>query len=70
MRRLSGTPYGGRMFFGYVNWIVLGLVAWALLGGLVALILMRASRDRDRATRLAQKTFIAHSDDTVTAAGF
>jgi hypothetical protein len=56
------------MSFGYFEWIVLGLVAWAL-GVLVVLILMRMAGDGDRAARDAEKNFIPYSDVTITATG-
>ena len=53
---------------GDLNWIVLGLVAWAL-GLLVAIILMRMAGDQDRAARHAEKSLDRYSDVTITRSG-
>ena len=50
------------------NWIVLGLVGWAL-GLLFVLVLMRMAGDQDRAARHEQKRIDATSDVTITRAG-
>ena len=56
------------MYFGYFEWIVLGLVAWVLCV-LFVLILMRMAGDGDRAARDAEERFFPYSDDTITAIG-
>ena len=61
MAMLRGVPMG-------FDWIVLGLVAWAL-GLLFVLILLRMAGDQDRAARHAQRSIDPHSDVTITRSG-
>jgi hypothetical protein len=49
----------------HLDWILLGLVVWAL-GALVALILLRMAGDQDRAARHAEKSLVPYSDVTIT----
>jgi hypothetical protein len=51
-----------------INWIVLGLVAWAL-GLLVVLTLVRVAGRADRAARHEQKRIDPYSDVTITRSG-
>jgi hypothetical protein len=51
-----------------LNWIVLGLVAWAL-GLLFVLVLMKMSGDQDRAARHEQKRLDPFCDVTITRTG-
>jgi hypothetical protein len=48
-----------------LNWIVLGLVGWAL-ALLGVLVLMRMTSDQDRAARHEEKRLIPYSDVTIT----
>lgn len=51
-----------------LNWIVLGLVGWAL-GLVLVLALFRMSGDQDRAARHEEKRLDPYSDVTITRAG-
>jgi hypothetical protein len=51
-----------------LNWIVLGLVGWAL-GLVLVLALFRMAGDQDRAARHEQKRLDPYSDVTITRAG-
>jgi hypothetical protein len=51
-----------------LEWIVLGLVGWAL-GIVVVLALFRMSGDQDRAARHEQKRLDPYSDVTITRSG-
>jgi hypothetical protein len=51
-----------------MDWILLGLVGWALLSAF-ALLLFRMAGDQDRQARHAEKELIPFSDVTVTQHG-
>jgi hypothetical protein len=54
------------MYFEIFEWVVLGVVLWAL-GVVFVLILMRMSGDQDRNARRAQQQMIPYSDETITS---
>jgi hypothetical protein len=51
-----------------MDWILLGLVGWALLSAF-GLLLFRMAGDQDRQARHAEKELIPFSDVTVTQHG-